>query len=129
MAARNTLVWAGAAASAAVVAGASALYWSHPGFLWWNAAEAPVVAGAPAPAEREPPKTPPAVAAAPPAPSAPAPADNAPKQAAATPLKPAFDVVNVAPSGEAVIAGRAAPNAKVELRDGGKTVAEATADS
>ena len=37
--------------------------------------------------------------------------------------------MNVAPSGEAVIAGRAAPNAKVELRDGGKTVAEATADS
>jgi nucleoid-associated protein YgaU len=113
-----------------VVAGASALYWSHPGFLWWNVAEAPVVASAPAPAEPEPPKAPPAVAAAPPAPSAPAPADNAtPKQAAVTPLEPAFDVVNVAPSGEAVIAGRAAPNAKVELRDGGKTVAEATADS
>ena len=38
-------------------------------------------------------------------------------------------MVNVDPSGEAVIAGRAAPNAKVELRDGGKTVAEATADA
>ena len=126
MASRNTLVWAGAAASAAVVAGASALYWTHPGFLWWNVAEAPVVASARAPAEPEPPKAPPA--AAPPAPSAPAPADNAPKQAPATPLKPAFDVVNVAPSGEAVIAGRAAPNAKVELRDAGKTIAEATAD-
>jgi nucleoid-associated protein YgaU len=37
--------------------------------------------------------------------------------------------VNVDPSGEAVIAGRAAPNEKVELRDGGKTVAEATADA
>ena len=129
MASRNTLVWAGAAASAAVVAGASALYWSHPGFLWWNVSEAPVVAGAPAPAEREPPTAPAAQPAAPPAPSAPA-ADNAtPKQAAALPLEPAFDVVNVAPSGEAVIAGRAAPNAKVELRDGGKTVAEATADA
>ena len=44
-------------------------------------------------------------------------------------LEPAFDVVNVDPSGEAVIAGRAAPNAKVELRDAGKTVAEATADA
>ena len=42
---------------------------------------------------------------------------------------PAFDMVNVDPSGEAVIAGRAAPNAKVELRDAGKTVAEATADA
>ena len=38
-------------------------------------------------------------------------------------------MVNVDPSGEAVIAGRAAPNAKVELRDAGKTVAEATADA
>jgi nucleoid-associated protein YgaU len=38
-------------------------------------------------------------------------------------------VVNVDPTGDAVVAGRAAPNAKVELRDGGKTVAEATADA
>ena len=38
-------------------------------------------------------------------------------------------MVNVDPTGEAVIAGRAAPNAKVELRDAGKTVAEATADA
>ena len=38
-------------------------------------------------------------------------------------------MVNVDPSGEAVIAGRATPNAKVELRDAGKTVAEATADA
>jgi nucleoid-associated protein YgaU len=44
-------------------------------------------------------------------------------------LKPAFDVVSVEPTGEAVIAGRAAPNATVELRDAGKTVAEATADA
>jgi nucleoid-associated protein YgaU len=48
---------------------------------------------------------------------------------AASPTKPAFDVVNVDPSGEAVIAGHAAPNAKVELRDAGRTVAEATADA
>jgi nucleoid-associated protein YgaU len=38
-------------------------------------------------------------------------------------------VVSVEPTGEAVIAGRAAPNARVELRDAGKTVAEATADA
>ena len=37
--------------------------------------------------------------------------------------------MNVDPSGEAVIAGRAAPNAKVELHDGGKTIAEAIADA
>ena len=154
MPSQNTLVWAGAAASAIVVAGASALYWTHPGFLWWNAAEAPVVASAPAgpeprsaPAEAKrpaAPAAPPTVnaaapptvnAAAPPAPGAPADkapaqAAKAPAQAAAapTPLKPSFDVVNVDPSGDAVIAGRAAPNAKVELRDAGKTLAVATAD-
>jgi nucleoid-associated protein YgaU len=130
MPSQNTLVWVGAAASAAVVAGASALYWTHPGFLWGNLADTPVAAGAPA--ELKPPATPPpppAAQAAPPAATAPAPADKAPTQAAATPLEPSFDVVNVDPSGEAVIAGRAAPNAKVELRDAGKTVAEATADA
>jgi nucleoid-associated protein YgaU len=136
MPSQNTLVWAGAAASAIVVAGASALYWTHPGFLWWNAA-APVVASAPAelkprsaPAEPKPPAAPAAKAAAP---AAPAPADKAAVQAAKaaaapTPVKPSFDVVNVDPSGDAVIAGRAAPNAKVELRDAGKTLAVATAD-
>jgi nucleoid-associated protein YgaU len=125
MPSQNTLVWVGAAASAIVVAGASALYWTHPGFLWWNADGAPVVADVPA--EPRPPTAPPApaaVQAAPPAASS-ALADKPP----AAPLGPAFDVVNVDPSGEAVIAGRAAPNAKVELRDAGKTVAEATADA
>ena len=147
MPSQNTLVWAGAAASAIVVAGASALYWTHPGFLWWNAAVAPVVASAPAqpkfrsaPAKLKPaaaPAAPAVKAAVPPAPGALAPVDKAaartakaPAQAsaAATPLKPSFDVVNVDPSGDAVIAGRAAPNAKVELRDAGKTLAVATAD-
>jgi len=140
MPSQNTLVWAGAAASAIVVAGASALYWTHPGFLWWNAAVAPVVASAPAepkprsaPAERKPPAAPAAPAAKAAAPGAPAPADKAAVQAAKaaaapTPVKPSFDVVNVDPSGDAVIAGRAAPNAKVELRDAGKTLAVATAD-
>jgi nucleoid-associated protein YgaU len=127
MASQNTLVWVGAAVSAIVVAGASALYWTHPDFLWWNAARAPVVAGAPA--EPKPPSAPPAVQAAPPAASAAASADKPPTQLPAAPLAPAFDVVNVDPTGEAVIAGRAAPNAKVELRDAGKTVAEATADA
>jgi nucleoid-associated protein YgaU len=82
------------------------------------------------PAESKPP------AIVPPAPPAvprtsPAASGQEPGHAAATAntLEPAFDVVNVDPSGDAVIAGRAAPNAKVELRDGGKTVAEATADA
>ena len=86
----------------------------------------PVVAIAPV--EPKPQSVPPAppVQAPPPAASAPEPGHAA---ATAAPLAPAFDVVNVDPSGDAVIAGRAAPNEKVELRDAGKTVAEATADA
>jgi nucleoid-associated protein YgaU len=127
MPSQRTLVWVGAAASAVVAAGAGAVVWTHPGLLRPTPAAAPPVVAS-APAEPKPPNippAPPAVQAPPPAPSAPAPATEAP----AAPLKPAFDVVNVDPSGEAVIAGRAAPNAKVELRDAGKTVAEATADA
>src|ERR1700729_1115493 len=127
MRSRNTLIWVGAVASAAVVAGASALYWTKPGFFGRTLGGAPLVASAPA--EPKPPTAPPAVPTTPPAASAPAPADKNPTQAASSSLKPTFDVVNVDPSGEAVIAGRAAPNAKVELRDAGKTVGEATADA
>ena len=132
MPSQNTLVWVGAAASAVVVAaGAGAVVWTHPGLLGRNPAEAPPVVAS-APAEPKPRRSSASAGrpAAPPTASAPAPADKAPATgAAASPLEPAFDVVNVDPSGEAVIAGRAAPNAKVELRDAGKTVAEATADA
>ena len=125
MPSQNTLIWVGAAASAVVAAGAGAFAWTHPGFPWRSAAP-PVAASAPAE-----PKTQivPSAVPAPPAASAAAPGGKAPNEAAASPQKPAFDVVNVDPSGEAVIAGRAAPNAKVELHDGGKTIAEATADA
>jgi nucleoid-associated protein YgaU len=125
MPSQNTLIWVGAAASAVVAAGAGAFAWTHPGFPWRSAAP-PVAASAPAE-----PKTQivPSAVPAPPAASAAAPGGKAPNEAAASPQKPAFDVVNVDPSGEAVIAGRAAPNAKVELRDAGKTVGEATADA
>jgi nucleoid-associated protein YgaU len=131
MPSRNSLVWIGATASAAVVAGASALYWTHPDFLWGNLARVRSVAGAPAePKPGAVPAAPPVVQAQPQPPSAPKPAAK-PEEAAAPPppAAPAFDVVNVDPSGEAVVAGRAAPNAKVELRDAGKTVAVATADA
>jgi nucleoid-associated protein YgaU len=127
MPSRNTLIWIGAAAFAVVAAGAGAVVWTHPDFLEQNPADIPIVAHAPV--ESKPPIVPPTPAPAPETPpaSAPAPADKAPAQTAS--LGPAFDVVNVDPSGAAVIAGRAAPNDKVELRDGGKTVAEATADA
>ena len=127
MPSRTTLIWVGAAASAVVAAGAGAVVWTHPEFLWRNAAGNPVAASAPA--EPKPPTAPLAAQSPPPVASAAAPADKNPTQAAAMPREPTFDVVNVDPSGEAVIAGRAAPNAKVELRDAGKTVGEATADA
>ena len=124
MPSRNTLIWVGAAASVVVAAGAGAVVWTHPEFLWRNPTP-PVAASAPA----EPPTAPLAALTPPPAASAAAPADKSPTQAATSPFEPTFDVVNVDKSGEAVIAGRAAPNAKVELRDAGKTIGEATADA
>ena len=42
--------------------------------------------------------------------------------------KPSFDVVRVNPNGDAVIAGRAAPGAKITLLDNGQPVGSATAD-
>jgi nucleoid-associated protein YgaU len=128
MPSRNTLIWVGAAAFAVVAAGAGAVVWTYPQLLEPNPADIPVVARAPT--ESKPPivvPAPPSVPATSPTASPPAPVDKPPAQTAA--LEPAFDVVNVDPSGEAVIAGRAAPNEKVELRDAGKTVAEATADA
>src|SRR6202021_918264 len=126
MASRNTLIWVGAAALVVVAAGAGAVVWTYPELLEPNPADLVVAS---APVESKSPIVPPAKQAVPiaPSPSAPASADKAQRQTAA--LEPAFDVVNVDPSGEAVIAGRAAPNEKVELRDAGKTVAEATADA
>jgi nucleoid-associated protein YgaU len=125
---QNRLIWVGAAASAVVAAGAGAVVWTHPGFLWRNAAGTQVVASVPA--ESKPPIVAPAPPAVPRTPPAAAGQESGHAAATAnTTLEPAFDVVNVDPSGEAVVAGRAAPNAKVELRDGGKTVAEATADA
>ena len=52
--------------------------------------------------------------------TAPAPAD---------PGAPTFDVVRVEPSGEALIAGVAEPNAEIEVLSNGEVVAEVTADT
>lgn len=45
------------------------------------------------------------------------------------PDMPSFDVVRVSPNGEALVAGRAAPGAKVGIEVGGKQVASTSADS
>jgi nucleoid-associated protein YgaU len=125
-----------------VGASAGALVWTYPDFVWPVSGSTQVEEGAPQPATVPDPAAPSAAeSAAPPeaqtagrpagetaalSPGGEAPAGNA---AARSGVKPAFDVVSVEPTGEAVIAGRAAPNAKVELRDGDKTLAEATADA
>ena len=132
MPSQTTLIWAGAAGAAFVVVGAAtgALVWTHPDFVWPGRGGAPVEVRAPEPA------APPVSPAAPAGQTAAAPAGAEPAEQAAAAsaeapsnAKPSFDVVTVQPTGDAVIAGRAAPNAKVELRDAGKTVAEATADA
>jgi hypothetical protein len=56
--------------------------------------------------------------------SAPAPA-QAPEPAV---VRPSFDVVRVSPTGEAVIAGRGAPNAPIVILDGEKEIGRVTAD-
>lgn len=47
----------------------------------------------------------------------------------AAPQAPEFDLVRVEPTGEAVIAGRAAPGASVQLRSGGAVLGQALADA
>jgi len=54
------------------------------------------------------------------------PAAGSPKPAAALPR---FDIVRVEPNGDAVVAGRGAPDALVEMLVNGKPVARATADA
>jgi nucleoid-associated protein YgaU len=57
----------------------------------------------------------------------PAPAPSPAPAAAA--VKPSFDIVRIEPSGQAVIAGRAAPGDRVRVLDGDKPLGEVTADS
>jgi nucleoid-associated protein YgaU len=74
----------------------------------------------------------PAPAAAPPVSSLPAsPGEPKPPQAKVPPavVMPSFDVARIGPDGRAVVAGRAAPGAKIVLLDGGKEIARGEADS
>ncbi|HEY1385584.1 MAG TPA: Ig-like domain-containing protein [Dongiaceae bacterium] len=60
--------------------------------------------------------------------TAPAPANTAGGQGAGAPVPPSFDVVRVNPSGDAVIAGRAQPEAEVTILDQGKPIGSVKAD-
>lgn len=60
------------------------------------------------------------------APAAPSDSSTPPANMAAT--VPSFDVARIGPDGRAVVAGRAAPGAKIVLLDGGKEIAKTEAD-
>ncbi len=124
-------LWAGAAAATLGVAGAGAAYWVHenrgaPTFPGLEAAQTGAIDHGLDAANSF--ASQPAVPAKPAAEAKVAVKEAAPV-AEPAPMKPSFDVVNVSPAGEVVVAGRAAPNAKVELRDAGRTLAVATADA
>jgi len=133
MVSRTAVLWTGAATAAITALGAS-LYWTLPGVLWPK--DIPTIVGPnppPTPGAQQRAKAPspgPAVATAAKhsEDSAPTPVPEA-KPAPPPPVKPAFDVVNVDPTGETVVAGRAAPNAQVALLDAGKTLAQTKADA
>ncbi len=118
MPSQSALIWAGASGAAVAAVGAAVLYATHPGFLTPPAT--PVALTEPA----QPPARPVAPAATPPVASSPAASASEPAE-----VKPSFDVVSVEPSGDTVVAGRAAPNVKVALLDGAKTLAETTSDA
>lgn len=72
--------------------------------------------------ETSPPATPPV------AQPAPRPSPVTVEKAPSEPIAPSFDVVRINPNGDAVIAGRAEPNAKVRIVDGDRPLGEIMAD-
>jgi nucleoid-associated protein YgaU len=57
-----------------------------------------------------------------------APAETPAGPPATAPERPSFDIVRISPQGNAVVAGRAAPNADVTLLDNGRAIAHVQAD-
>jgi hypothetical protein len=119
---RNVRYFGAAIAAVAIATASATLIVGVP--IAWRGAQAPSalspspeIAATPAPA--------PAAAATANGPAAaPDPSPSAP-----TAQRPAFDIVRVEPTGDAVIAGHAAPKATIELRDDGRVVAQTSADA
>lgn len=108
------------------------------GWVFWLNGEADNAVGTPQAGSKAPPlpnqtargsgipvPAPPPVARFRPGERSEAPAGQTESQSA---VKPVFDVVRINPDGDAVIAGRAAPGAKVHIFDGGKEIGSVTAD-
>jgi nucleoid-associated protein YgaU len=121
MPSQRTLVWVGATALAVVIAWAGAVVWTHPDFLEQNPADIPLAARAPAESK------PPIVPARSPSRNAAGGKPSSVRRQTSTP-GPAFDIVNVDPSGEAVIAGRQRRTRRSSCMTAAK-IAEATADA
>lgn len=119
---KGTIAIIGAAAAGVVAVLVGALYWAWPG-----APEQSRNAAAPQAALQQP-----AVSPKPAPETQPAKAPE-PKAAEAVveepPIVPSFDLVRVEPSGESVIAGRAAPGATIELMRGDQVHARGVADA
>jgi nucleoid-associated protein YgaU len=134
---KGAIYWA-AALGVGVAAAAGVTVWLYcnplvqgvaPAHLVSAAPVAPAVPAPPAPVASSAPTSPGAASAGPPAQVALKPAAKPPEAVLEEEApRPQFDIVRVEPTGEAVIAGRAAPKAKVAITDSGRIVAEATAD-
>jgi hypothetical protein len=120
----NATHWRAGVAAIAIAAVSTALLVRLP--IHWPGAQTPRAAVSPPP-------SPAPVLAATPAPAA-APVNGRiaavePNASAATFERPAFDIIRVEPTGDAVIAGHAAPKATIELRDDGRFAAQTSADA
>jgi nucleoid-associated protein YgaU len=132
--------WAAGGVGAATVVVASSILWRDFPSAWPGAAPAPSAsAAAPPPVASAPLSEAGPAGSARPVAVAPAPAETradasaesalpAPSNAVGGLQRPSFDVVSVEPTGDTVVAGRAAPKASVELRADGKVIAMASAD-
>jgi nucleoid-associated protein YgaU len=128
MPSRSLILTVGGLAAAAIVAAIA--YW----FLVLQPRSAPPASVVTATFAPTPASSSPAPAAAPSSPAAAPTAEPGaakPTTAALAPSPaptPAFDVVRVEPTGDAVVAGRAAPGAKVVLSDDGKAIGDVDAN-
>ena len=92
-------------------------------------APSPAPSGAGQPASPAAPPVPSVLGQAPAEPVPPPATTPPPAQTSPAPVQPSLDVVRVEPSGDTVIAGRAAPKARVTLSEGNRLLAEGDTDA